>query len=31
MPAGLVANLTLQDFASLLDYLEALAREPAKK
>ena len=31
MPAGLVANLNLQDFASLLDYLEALAREPAKK
>ena len=31
MPAGLVANLTLQDFASLLDYLEALAREPSAK
>jgi putative membrane-bound dehydrogenase-like protein len=31
MPAGLVANLSLQDFASLLDYLEALARESAKK
>ena len=31
MPAGLVANLNLQDFASLLDYLEALTRESAKK
>jgi hypothetical protein len=27
----LVANLNLQDFASLLDYLEALTRESAKK
>ena len=31
MPAGLVANLSLTDFASLLDYLEALTRESAKK
>jgi putative membrane-bound dehydrogenase-like protein len=31
MPAGLVANLNLQDFAGLLDYLEALTRESAKK
>ena len=30
MPAGLAGTLTLQDFASLLDYLEALAKEPAK-
>ena len=31
MPPGLVGNLSLQDFASLLDYLEALAKEPATK
>jgi hypothetical protein len=31
MPAGLVANLSLTDFASLLDYLEALTRESPKK
>jgi hypothetical protein len=30
MPPGLAGTLTLQDFASLLDYLEALAKEPAK-
>jgi putative heme-binding domain-containing protein len=31
MPTGLVGNLTLVDFASLLDYLESLAREQDKK
>jgi hypothetical protein len=27
MPAGLVDGLTLREFASLLDYLEALAKK----
>lgn len=27
MPPGLVLNITLRDFASLLDYLEALAKK----
>ena len=31
MPAGLADSLGLQDFASLLDYLEALAKEQEKK
>jgi putative heme-binding domain-containing protein len=31
MPPGLAGTLTLQDFASLLDYLEALAKEQEKK
>jgi putative membrane-bound dehydrogenase-like protein len=31
MPTGLASSLGLQDFASLLDYLEALAKETAKK
>jgi putative membrane-bound dehydrogenase-like protein len=31
MPPGLVHNLSIQDFASLLDYLEALAKEPPAK
>ncbi len=30
MPPGLASTLTLQDFASLLDYLEGLAKEPGK-
>jgi putative membrane-bound dehydrogenase-like protein len=31
MPPGLAGTLTLQDFASLLDYLEALSKEQEKK
>jgi putative heme-binding domain-containing protein len=31
MPEGLVANLTVQDLASLLDYLESLARATTAK
>lgn len=31
MPPGLAGTLSLQDFASLLDYLEVLAKEPAAK
>lgn len=31
MPQGLASSLGLQDFASLLDYLEALAKDSAKK
>jgi len=31
MPPGLAGALSLQDFASMLDYLDALAKEPAKK
>jgi putative heme-binding domain-containing protein len=31
MPPGLAGGLTLQDFASLLDYLEGLAKESAIK
>jgi putative heme-binding domain-containing protein len=27
MPEGLVANLTLKDFASLLDYLQSLSKQ----
>jgi hypothetical protein len=31
MPPGLMNQLTVKDFASLLDYLQQLAREQAQK